>query len=92
MTFINMYVIADDAQNFDSDQIKKIMTRQGPGSKLVICGDVNQSDVPHLKNGRDGLTHLVRSYHMRDSKFRNGHILLTKVERSQAAEFAEKYL
>lgn len=41
------FIILDEAQNITKTQMKLMLTRLGQGSKLVICGDINQSDLVH---------------------------------------------
>lgn len=60
-SFDNAFVIVDEAQNLTTDELKVLVTRIGEGSKLVINGDVQQSDL----RGEDGLTkivHLVKKH------------------------------
>jgi len=62
-SFENTLVIVDEAQNLTVEELKALVTRIGEGSKLVINGDVQQSD---LKSG-DGLTkivHLIKKYQL----------------------------
>jgi len=60
-SFDNAFVICDESQNISFHELKMLVTRIGEGSKLVLNGDIQQSD---LKEG-DGLTkvvHLVKKY------------------------------
>jgi phosphate starvation-inducible PhoH-like protein len=51
-TFDNTIMILDEAQNAEYDQIKLFVTRIGVGSKAIINGDPNQSDLPYsLRDG-----------------------------------------
>ena len=50
-TFRNAFIIVDEAQNLTLDQLKMIMTRYGPNSKMVINGDHTQSDLQPFKRG-----------------------------------------
>lgn len=62
-SFDNTLVIVDEAQNLTVDELKALVTRVGMGSKLVINGDIQQSD---LKGG-EGLSkivHLVKKYQL----------------------------
>jgi len=43
-TFRNCLVIADEMQNATEDQVKMLLTRLGPGSKMVLTGDPTQHD------------------------------------------------
>lgn len=44
-TFKNTFMILDEAQNTDYEQLKMFMTRMGPGSKMLITGDLSQVDI-----------------------------------------------
>ena len=46
-TFHQSYMILDEAQNCTIDQIKMFITRMGEGSKVIINGDVKQTDLYH---------------------------------------------
>lgn len=48
-TFVNCCVIVDEAQNITRSQMEMILTRLGVGSKMMICGDVSQSDLKNKK-------------------------------------------
>ena len=39
------FIIIDEAQNVTKTQMKLMLTRLGHGSKLIVCGDINQSDL-----------------------------------------------
>jgi len=54
-TLKNAYIIADEMQNSSAAQVKMLLTRIGEGSKIVITGDVEQTD---LKKGSNGLVDL----------------------------------
>jgi phosphate starvation-inducible PhoH-like protein len=45
VTFEDSIVILDEAQNLDRKQMRMILTRLGPNSKLILCGDTKQSDI-----------------------------------------------
>lgn len=45
LTFKNTFVIVDEAQNLNYGELTTILTRFGEGSRYVICGDSNQSDI-----------------------------------------------
>jgi len=62
-SFDNAFVIVDEAQNITLQELKMVLTRIGEGSKLVLNGDIQQSD---LKEG-DGLTkivHLIKKHYL----------------------------
>ena len=50
-TFHQSYMILDEAQNCTLDQIKMFITRMGDNSKVIINGDVQQTDI----SSRSGL-------------------------------------
>jgi phosphate starvation-inducible PhoH-like protein len=52
-TLNDAFVILDEAQNATSEQMRMFLTRFGFGSKVVVTGDVTQSDLPH--GARSGL-------------------------------------
>ena len=58
-TFLNRYVILDEAQNLTRHQMKTLITRAGPGTKMVCLGNVRQIDTPWLSETTSGLTHAV---------------------------------
>lgn len=88
-TFLNKFLIIDEAQNLTSKQIKTLITRAGPGTKVVCLGNVGQIDTPYLTGTTSGLTYAVdRLKHWPHS----GHITLTVGERSRLADFANKAL
>ncbi|MEN9460335.1 MAG: hypothetical protein RIS84_355 [Pseudomonadota bacterium] len=84
-TFLNRYIILDEAQNLTSKQMKAFITRAGVGTKIVCLGNVAQIDTPYLTETTSGLTYVV-------DRFKNwehsGHITLQRGERSRLADFA----
>jgi phosphate starvation-inducible PhoH-like protein len=46
-TFHNSVIILDEAQNVTRRQMKMFLTRFGENSKVIVCGDVTQTDLPH---------------------------------------------
>ena len=88
-TFLNKYVIIDEAQNLTPKQMKTLITRAGPGTKIVCMGNLAQIDTPYLTEGSSGLTFAV-------DKFKGwphgGHITLARGERSRLADFASEVL
>ena len=50
-TFKDSFIIADEMQNSTANQMKMVLTRLGEESKLVVTGDLNQSDLPTNSNG-----------------------------------------
>ena len=59
-TLNNAFIILDEAQNATPTQMKMFLTRLGEGSRMVICGDLSQTDLPReIKSGlRDALEKL----------------------------------
>ncbi len=88
-TFLNRYIILDEAQNLTPKQMKTLITRAGPGTKLVCIGNVAQIDTPYLTETTSGLTYVVD--HFKDWPH-SGHITLLRGERSRLADFATEVL
>ena len=57
-TLDKAFVILDEAQNTTINQMKMFLTRMGPASKFIICGDVSQVDLP--KTQKSGLVHATK--------------------------------
>lgn len=53
-TFNNAFIILDEAQNATQIELKMLLTRLGESSRLVLSGDVRQSDLPHHEQGAFG--------------------------------------
>ncbi|CAL1241270.1 PhoH family protein [Candidatus Methylocalor cossyra] len=88
-TFLNRYIILDEAQNLTSKQMKTLITRAGPGSKIVCLGNIGQIDTPYLTGTTSGLTYVVdRFKHWPHA----AHITLKRGERSRLADFAAEAL
>ncbi len=88
-TFLNRYIIIDEAQNLSSKQLKSLITRAGPGTKVICLGNIAQIDTPYLTETTSGLTYIV-------DRFKNwqhsGHITLRRGERSRLADYASEML
>ena len=50
-TFKSAYIIADEMQNATPSQMKMLLTRIGAGSKIVVTGDIEQTDRTTVNNG-----------------------------------------
>lgn len=88
-TFLNKYIILDEAQNLTAKQMKTLITRAGPGTKIICLGNVAQIDTPYLTETTSGLTYVVdRFKHWPHS----GHITLLRGERSRLADYASEQL
>ena len=88
-TFLKRFIILDEAQNLTSKQMKTLITRAGPGSKIVCLGNLAQIDSPYLSETTSGLTYVVDRFH---SWEHSGHITLRRGERSRLADFAADIL
>jgi PhoH-like ATPase len=84
-TFLNKYIIIDEAQNLTTKQLKTLLTRAGPGTKIICLGNLAQIDTPYLTETTSGLANVVdRFKHWPHS----AHITLRRGERSRLADFA----
>ncbi len=88
-TFLNRWIIIDEAQNLTPKQMKTLITRAGPGTKIICLGNVEQIDTPYLTETTSGLTYAV-------DRFKNwvhsAHITLRRGERSRLADYASEVL
>ncbi|HRP35174.1 MAG TPA: PhoH family protein [Gammaproteobacteria bacterium] len=88
-TFLNRFIIIDEAQNLTPKQMKALITRAGPGTKMVCLGNISQIDTPYLTETTSGLTYVV-------NRFRgwphSGHATLMRGERSRLADYASDSL
>lgn len=88
-TFLTRYVIIDEAQNLTRKQMTTLITRAGPGTKIVCLGNIAQIDTPYLSETTSGLTYVVDGF---KSWRHGGHITLLRGERSRLADFAAQGL
>jgi PhoH-like ATPase len=88
-TFINKFLIIDEAQNLTPKQMKTLITRAGPGTKVVCLGNIAQIDTPYLTEGSSGLTYVVDRM---KGWAHSGHITLQRGERSRLADHAAEVL
>ena len=88
-TFLNRYLIIDEAQNLTPKQMKTLITRAGPGTKVICLGNIAQIDTPYLSEGSSGLSYVV-------DRFKGwqhaGHVTLQRGERSRLADYAGEVL
>jgi PhoH-like ATPase len=88
-TFLNKFLIIDEAQNLTPKQMKTLITRSGPGTKVVCMGNLAQIDTPYLSEGSSGLSYVV-------DRFKGwphaGHVTLQRGERSRLADHAAEVL
>lgn len=88
-TFVNKFVIVDEAQNLTPKQMKTLITRAGPGTKILCLGNIAQIDTPYLTEGSSGLTYVVDRF---KGWSHSGHITLARGERSRLADHATDVL
>lgn len=81
----NKIFIIDEAQNLTPKEVKAIITRAGEGTKIILLGDISQTDTNLLDERSNGLS--VTAEKMKGQKF-FAHIVLQKSERSYMAEVA----
>jgi len=88
-TFISKFLIIDEAQNLTPKQMKTLITRAGPGTKVVCLGNIAQIDTPYLTEGSSGLTYVVDRM---KGWSHSGHVTLQRGERSRLADRAAEVL
>lgn len=88
-TFLSKFVIIDEAQNLSPKQMKTLITRAGPGSKIVCLGNLAQIDTPYLTEGSSGLTYVVERF---QGWAHAATLTLARGERSRLAEYAAENL
>ena len=88
-TFIRKFLIIDEAQNLTPKQMKTLITRAGPGTKVVCLGNISQIDTPYLTEGSSGLTFVVDRF---KGWTHSGHVTLLRGERSRLADRAGQVL
>ncbi|HET6603220.1 MAG TPA: PhoH family protein [Xanthomonadaceae bacterium] len=88
-TFLNRWVIIDEAQNLTPKQMKTLLTRAGPGTKMICVGNVEQIDTPYLTETTSGLTYAIDRF---KAWPHSAHITLRRGERSRLADYASEML
>ncbi|MCH6584506.1 MAG: PhoH family protein [Proteobacteria bacterium] len=88
-TFINKFLIIDEAQNLTPKQMKTLITRAGPATKVVCLGNIAQIDTPYLTEGSSGLVYVVDRF---KGWNHSGHVTLQRGERSRLADYATEVL
>jgi len=88
-TFVHKWLIIDEAQNLTPKQMKTLVTRAGPGTKVVCLGNIAQIDTPYLTEGSSGLTYVVDRM---KGWPHAGHVTLARGERSRLADHAAEAL
>ena len=64
-TFNNTLIIADEMQNSTPNQMKMLLTRVGDGTKLIVTGDLEQSDL----GSENGLADLIYKMQCQDLQY-----------------------
>jgi phosphate starvation-inducible PhoH-like protein len=83
-TFKNAFIIGDEMQNTNINQMKMLLTRIGDNSKMVITGDLAQKDII-IKNGLDHFLNLIKNnnsdmigiIHMNNNDIKRSEIVQT---------------
>jgi len=88
-TLLNRYLIIDEAQNLTAKQLKTLITRAGPGTKIICIGNLSQIDTPYLTATTSGLTYIVDRFKRWPH---SAHITLRRGERSRLADYASETL
>jgi PhoH-like ATPase len=88
-TFLKKYLIIDEAQNLTPKQMKTLITRAGPGTKVIVLGNISQIDTPYLTEGSSGLTYVVDRF---KGWAHSSHVTLQRGERSRLAYHAAEVL
>jgi PhoH-like ATPase len=88
-TFLTRWLILDEAQNLTPKQMKTLITRAGPGTKIVCLGNVEQIDTPYLTETTSGLTYAVDRF---KGWAHSAHVTLKRGERSRLADYASEVL
>lgn len=88
-TFLERYLIIDEAQNLTARQLKALITRAGLGTKIICLGNLSQIDTPYLNALSSGLTYAVKHF---QNWQHAAHITLQRGERSRLADYANTNL
>ncbi len=81
-TVNNAFWIIDEAQNFTREQLKLLLSRVGDGTKVVLAGDTDQSD---LRSGCFGLQSVLNAYR---GERCYAHVTLDKSQRGDVCRIA----
>jgi PhoH-like ATPase len=84
-----VFLIVDEVQNINIENIKTVLTRIGTNAKIVLLGDIEQIDDPTLDANNNAMTHIIEKF--KTCEFA-AHITFTKGERSKLATFAADIL
>lgn len=90
-TFKNSFIVADEMQNSSPSQMKMLITRIGVNSKMIITGDLNQSDI--LKeNGLNDFINILKKYEKYNNKTNLIHTLEFQNEDIERSEIVKKVI
>ena len=88
-SLVRKIFIVDETQNINAKQAKDLITRAGPGTKVIFLGNLAQAATPYLSATSSGLAYVVDRF--KTCEF-SAHVTLIGVERSRLAEFAANNL
>jgi PhoH-like ATPase len=83
------FLVIDEAQNFELNDLKTVLTRVGVGTKIVFVGDTSQIDNPYASAYSNALAYLCERF-AGNPLF--GHLVLQHGQRSQVADLAASLL
>ncbi len=86
-SFINKFIILDEAQSFDAHAMRSIITRIGENCKMVLIGDIAQQTVSRVDPDKSGLYTAVEWLKEIEE---TAHVTLDQVHRSSFVDLASK--
>lgn len=95
VTWHNAIIIVDECENMNMSEINTIMTRMGSNSRMIVCGDLVQTDLP--TNGRDTsgmqtMLHIIENMEYFDTTKFTKHDIVRDNFVKEWITHAEKYL
>ena len=60
-TFKDSFIIGDECQNTNINQMKMLLTRIGENSKMIINGDLEQIDIKNIQSGLDHFIKIINN-------------------------------
>jgi len=90
-TFKSSLIIADEMQNSSPSQMLMLTTRLGSKSKLIITGDLKQTDKKEERNGLLDLMNKIKSYQENEC-LKSIEIIELKKEDIERSEIVEKII
>lgn len=91
-TFKNSFIIADEMQNSSPNQMKMLTTRIGLNSRMVITGDLNQTDISHTNGLKDFLDRLIDYNKDYNSTIENIKIVAFEKQDIERSEIVKKII